>query len=369
MSACRRRTAIAAVLSPAMAVSLVACGQGGESAGSGGTAPGEGGFAIGLLLSQNVQTRWEAFDKPLIEKKIKELCADCATEYANAEGDVATQQQQVETLIDKDVRVLLLSAVNFRSLRSSVERAHDAGIPVVAYDGLVEGPIAAHVSFDNEQVGRVQGEALLKALGDKAEGGQIVMMNGPQTSPTHLAFEKGARSVLEGKVRIGKTYDTPGWSQETAHTNMDGAIAALGADSIDGVYAANDGLATGVISALKAAGIDPLPPVTGQDADLAAVRRIITGEQYMSVYKPFKAEADAAAEMAVALGRGEKLDRIADTTVDTATTKDIPAVLLDPVPVTVDDIKATVVEDGVYTTEQICIPEIASACKKAGLTE
>lgn len=369
MSAYQGRTSLAAgALSLVMAVSLAACGDGGGSGDSGGTASGEGGFAVGLLLSQNVQSRWERFDKPLIEKRIKELCADCTLVYANAEGDVATQQQQLETLINRDVEVLLLSAVNFRSLRSSVERAHDAGIPVIAYDGLVEGPISAHVSFDNERVGRLQGEALLRALGDGADSGQIVMMNGPQTSPTNVAFKRGALSVLRGEVEIGKAYDTPRWSQETAHSNMDGAMAALGVDHIDGVYAANDGLAAGVISALKAAGIRPLPPVTGQDADLAAVQRIVRGEQYMSVYKPFKAEADAAAEMAVALGRGQKLDDIADTTVDTATTKDIPTVLLDPVPVTVDDIEGTVVKDGVYTIDQICTPEVASACERAGLT-
>ncbi|MEY9992901.1 D-xylose transport system substrate-binding protein [Streptomyces sp. V4I8] len=368
MSAHRGRTTIAAAaLSLVTTVSLAACGDSGAG-DSGGTASGEGGFEVGLLFSQNIQPRWESFDKPLIEKKIKELCADCTLQYANAKGDLATQQQQVETMINRDVEVLLLSPVNFRSLRSSVERAHDAGIPVIAYDGLVEGPISAHVSFDNERVGRHQGEALLRALGERADGGRIVMMNGPQTSPTNVAFKKGALAVLRGEVEIGKAYDTPGWSQETAHTNMESAIAALGTDGIDGVYAANDGLASGVISALKAAGLQPLPPVTGQDAELAAVRRIIRGEQYMSVYKPFKAEADTAAEMAVALGRGEKLDDIADTTVDTATTEDVPAVLLDPVPVTVDDIRDTVVKDGLYTIDQICTPQLAPACERAGLT-
>ncbi|SDO24549.1 D-xylose transport system substrate-binding protein [Streptomyces sp. cf386] len=367
MSGCRGRTAVAAS-ALSLVVCLAACGGSGEP-GPGGAASGEGGFTVGLLLSQNIQTRWETFDKPLIERRVKELCAGCALEYANAQGDVAAQKQQVETLLSKDVKVLILSAVNFRSLRSSVERAHDAGVPVIAYDGLVEGPISAHVSFDNERVGRLQGEALLKAMGDKADGGQIVMMNGPQTSPTNVSFKRGAMSALQGKVGIGRSYDVPGWSQEIAHADMVRAIAALGADGIDGVYAANDGLAAGVISALRAARIEPLPPVTGQDADLEAVRRILLGEQYMSVYKPFKAEADTAAEMAVALGRGGNVDAIAKTSVDTATTKDIPAVLLDPVPVTVDNIKDTVIKDGVYTVDQICTPGIRAACERAGLID
>nr|WP_240436566.1 substrate-binding domain-containing protein [Streptomyces sporangiiformans] len=368
MSAYGSRTAVAAA-AVSLVVSLAACGNAGESADSGGNASGKGGFTIGVVFGHIQVARWETFDRPLIEKKLKELCEDCTVEYANAGGDVATQQQQVDTLITKGVKVLILSALDFRSLRSSVETAHDADVPVVAYDGLVEGPISAHVSFDNERVGKLQGEALLRAMGDKADGCQIVMMNGPQTTPTGVAFKKGALSVLEGKVKIGKTYDIPGWRPGTAHTNMVGAIAALGADNIDGVYAANDSLASGVISALKAAGIEPLPPVTGQDADLTAVQRIVTGEQYMSVYKPFKPEADAAAQMAVALGRGEKLDDIAETTVDTPTTKDIPAVLLNPIPVTVDNLKDTVVKDGVYTIDQICTPKFESACKEAGLTQ
>ncbi|MBA4863030.1 substrate-binding domain-containing protein [Streptomyces sp. PSKA54] len=126
-------------------------------------------------------------------------------------------------------------------------------------------------------------------------------------------------------------------------------------------------MASGAISALKAARVTPLPPVTGQDADLAAVQRIITGDQYMSVYKPYKPEADAAADMAVALGRGETLDDIAQDRVNSPTTKEIPADLLTPVSLTVDNIKDTVVKDGMHTIDQICTPEFMSACEKAGL--
>jgi ABC-type xylose transport system substrate-binding protein len=149
---------------------------------------------------------------------------------------------------------------------------------------------------------------------------------------------------------------------------MNGAIAALGAGNIDGVLAANDSLAGAVISSLNARQVRPLPPVTGQDADLAGVRRILRGDQYMTVYKPFKPAADAAAEMAVALGRGEPVESIATGTVDSATTKDIPAVLLPSVSVTAGNIKDTLIKDGMYTIDQICTPQLRSACDKAGLT-
>lgn len=123
-----------------------------------------------------------------------------------------------------------------------------------------------------------------------------------------------------------------------------------------------------MISALNATEVRPLPPVTGQDADLLAVRRIVKGDQYMTVYKPYKSAADAAVEMAVALGRGEPVESIATSTVDNATTKDIPATLLPSVSVTVGTIKDTLIKDGLYTIDQICTPELRAACAKAGIT-
>ncbi len=138
----------------------------------------------------------------------------------------------------------------------------------------------------------------------------------------------------------------------------------MGPDRIDGVLAANDTIAAGVISALKSARVKDLPPVTGQDANLDAVQRIVKGEQYMTVYKPFKAEADAAAAMAVALGRGEELRKIATTTTDKSTTRHIPSVLLTPRAVTVDKIKPTLVKDGMYRVDEICTAELRPACEK-----
>lgn len=274
----------------------------------------------------------------------------------------------MNSLITKGVGVLIIDAVGFKAIGPSVENARDAGIPVVAYDRLAEGPISAYFSFDNERVGRLQGAALLKAMGAKAHGGQIVMMNGDATTPNVGMFKKGALSVLEGRVKIGKAYDTPAWRRENAKFNMTRAIAALGADKIDGVYAVNDGIASGVISAIKEAKIKPLPPVTAQDADLTAVQRIVSGEQYMSVYKPFRPEAEAAAEMALALGRGEELNHITTDKISTSTARNVPAVLLTPIALTVHNINDTVVKHRVYTIDQICTPPYEAACERAGLT-
>jgi ABC-type xylose transport system substrate-binding protein len=325
-------------------------------------------FTVGLLLPSRVAQRWEGSDKPLIEQQVKQLCPHCNVTYANADNDSAAQRQQMMAMITKGVRVLILGATDNRAQRSTVQEAHDAGVPVVAYDRLADGPISGYVSFDGLQVGMLQGRALLKAMHGPPKDRTIVMMNGDPTSSNAAWFKQGALSVLRGKVRIGRSYDTMGWSTNNAHANMAAAISALGSGRIDGVLAANDAIATGVISALKSARVRRLPPVTGQDADLDAVRRIINGEQSMTVYKSFRAEAEAAAAMAVALGRGEKLRSIATTTTDSATTHHIPSVLLTPVAVTTANIKQTLVKDGVYTIAQICTPQLRATCAKAGLT-
>ncbi|MER6068196.1 substrate-binding domain-containing protein [Streptomyces sp. NPDC001817] len=326
------------------------------------------GFTVGLLLPSREAPRWENSDKPLIEQQVKQLCPHCNVTYANAGGDSTAQRQQMIAMITTGVRVLVLGATDNRAQRSSVQAAHDAGVPVVAYDRLADGPVSGYVSFDGVQVGILQGRALLRAMHAPAKDRTIVMMNGDPTSPNAALFKRGALSVLRARVRIGRSYDTPGWSPNNANANMSAAISALGPGRIDGVLAANDAMAAGVISALKSAHVRRLPPVTGQDADLDAVQRIVNGEQLMTVYKSFRAEAEAAAAMAVALGRGEELHTIATTTIDSPTTRHIPSVLLTPVAVTTANIKQTLVKDGVYTIAQICPPHLRTACTKAGLT-
>ncbi len=366
----RMRRAAVAIAAGAMAVSLAACGsakESGDNADSTGSAKKGDDIKVGLLLPENATARYEKFDRVLIEKKVKELTGGKGeVVYANANQDAAKQNQQVDTMVSNKVDVLIVDAVDSKAIAGSVKKAKDSDIPVVAYDRLAEGPIDAYTSFDNVTVGKTQGEALLKALGGKAKDGQIVMMNGSSTDPNAAQFKQGAHSVLDGKVKIGREYDTKEWKPENANANMEGAISALGKDKIVGVYSANDGMAGGIITALKAAGIADIP-VTGQDAELAGVQRIVTGEQYMSVYKPYPQEADVAAEMAVALAQGKSLDSIAKDKVDSPTTKAIPSVLVPVVSLTKDNIKDTVIKDGIYTVNEICTGKYKAACDKIGL--
>ncbi|MFH8800736.1 substrate-binding domain-containing protein [Streptomyces sp. NPDC017936] len=360
------RDAVVAVTAVSAALALTACGP--NTATGPGRDNADDAPTIAVLLPDAITARWETQDGPLLEEKIKKLCEECTVEHANAKGEVALQQQQMDSMISKGVDAILLVAVDGRSLAASVRKADEAGIPVIAYDRLAGGPIAGHVSFDGEQVGRLQGTSLLQGMASRAPDDQIVMMNGDPSDPNAALFKKGALSVLTGRVKIGKSYDTHQWRAEVAHMNMTGAIAALGAGNIDGVYAANDSLAAGSISALRANKVAPIPPVTGQDAELAAVRRIVAGRQYMTVYKPFAPEAASGAALAVAAARGENLGKVAEDTVTARDGTKIAAVMLTPLAVTADNIKDTLVKDGVYTVRQICAPGLWAACGKAGLT-
>ncbi|MFF0303378.1 sugar ABC transporter substrate-binding protein [Streptomyces sp. NPDC004562] len=350
----------AALVAGLLTVSLAGCGSDDKA--------GRESFTVGLLLPNRVTPRWEHADKPLIEKHVARLCPGCRVVYANAEADAARQRDQITSMITKGVEVLILDPADSKALRSSIQDARRAGVPVVAYDRLAEGPVSGFVSFDGARVGRLQGEALLTAMRARGDGRTVVMMNGDPSSANAGWFRRGALSVLAGEVTIARSYDTAGWSQESAHANMSAAISALGADRISGVLAANDAIAAGVVSAFRKAGVDKPPPVTGQDADLEAVRRVVAGEQYMTVYKPFEKEAAAAAAMAVALGRGESAEDVATTTVDSATRRDIPAILLNPAEVKAGDVERTLVRPGVYTVGQICVPELRAACARLGIT-
>jgi D-xylose transport system substrate-binding protein len=340
-------------------------GKGSESAGSGG-----GAKKIAFLLPESKTARYEAQDRPGFEKALKALCSDCEIIYSNADQDAAKQQTQAEAAITNGAQVLVLDPVDAASAGAMVQRAKQSKIPVISYDRLIsDAPVDYYISFDNEKVGQLQGQALVEALGDP-KGKSIVMINGAPTDSNAAMFKKGAHSVLDASgVKIAKEYDTPDWSPDKAQTQMEQAITAVGKDNIDGVYAANDGTGGGAIAAMKGGGIDPTKvPVTGQDAELAGIQRILKGEQHMTVYKAPKPETEAAAKLAYALvmGKGAPAGLINGKTNNGAV--DVPSVLLDPVAVTKDNVKDTVVADGTYTVDQLCKGSFASACESAGLT-
>lgn len=347
-----------------LAATLTACGSDSSDSSSTGddTAASDGGAKkVALLLPENKTARYEAFDRPFFEEAVAAACADCEVIYSNAEQDAAKQQQQAEAAITQGVDVLVMSAVDGKSAATIVNNAKAQGVPVVAYDRFIEGA-DYYVSFDNTRVGELQGEGLVEAM--KAAGnesGDIVMINGAPTDANAADFKAGAHSVIDSSgYTVAAEYDTPDWSPDKAQAWMEGQVSTVKGDLV-GVYAANDGTAGGAIAALKAGGVDPLPPVTGQDAELAAIQRIIAGDQALTIYKAIKPQAENAATAALALANGEAPESSAD--------KDgVPSTLLDPVVVTQDNIMDTVVADGFYTVEDICTPEYADACTELGIS-
>jgi D-xylose transport system substrate-binding protein len=359
---------------------LVVAGCGGSStaatptAGSsttGSSTTGGSGAKIGLLLPENQTPRYEAHDRPDFEKKVKQLCPNCSVVYENANGDATQQQSEADAALAQGVKVLVLDAVDAGSAGAIVAKANAQNVPVVSYDRLITNAnVDYYVSFDNTRVGRLQGQSLaarLKAIGKP--NGPIIMLNGdPADNNAHL-FKQGATSVFKAdNVKIARSYDTPGYSGSTAETEAQQAITALGANGFAGIYGANDDLAGGGITAMKSAGIKPSTrPTTGQDATVAGVQRIITGDQYMTVYKAVTKEAQVAAEIAVPLAKGAKPPAGLVTSNQNNGKKNVPSVLLTPVAVTKSNVTSTVIKDAYDTVAQLCTSAFKAACTAAGI--
>jgi len=369
---------VVSVALASIALAVAACGSSNSSSSSSGSAgtssasagASAGGQKVALLLPESKTARYEALDRPLFTAKLKQLCPNCQLIYSNADQVASKQQQQAEAAITNGAKVLVLDPVDSASAASIVARAKQSKVPVISYDRLIlNAPIDYYVQFDSVSVGKLQGQSLLKALGG-AQGKSIVMINGAPTDNNAKLFKQGAHSVLDKSgVKIAKEYDTPDWSPDKAQTEMQQAITAVGKSNIAGVYAANDGTAGGAIAAMRGGGINPgKVPTTGQDAELAAIQRILAGQQYMTVYKPVKPLADAAAQIAVAVAKGGQPPATLVNSKVNNGQADVPTVSLKVVAVTKDNVKDTILKDGVYKANQICAGQFAAVCKTAGVS-
>jgi D-xylose transport system substrate-binding protein len=340
------------------------------AAGGCGFARPRSGPTISLLLPETKTARYETHDRPEFERTVRRLCSPCRVLYANANQDAAVQQSEAEAALSNGARVLVLDPVDSRAAGAIVARAGAAGVPVVSYDRLVrDADVDYYVSFDNEKVGELQARALLGRLAELGRaGGSLVMLNGSPTDSNAALFKRGAHRVLDGGPwTIGAEYDTPDWSPDRAQQQMEQAVTRLGRGGIAGVYAANDGMAGGAVSALRGAGFTDLPPITGQDAELAGVQRILSGDQYMTVYKAIRPQAEAAARLAVALAtKAPPPAGLINGEVDNGRRR-VPAVLLRPVALTRANVADTVLADGFWAARQICADLFAAACLAAGI--
>ena len=350
-----------------LALAVAGCGDDDSGSGSGGGGGGgeEAGKVAVLLPDSKSSVRWETVDRPFLQKAFKD--AGIESEIQNAEGDKSTQQQQAEQAITNGAKVLLLVNLDSGSGAAIAANAKSQGVKVIDYDRLtLKGDSDYYVSFDNEQVGKLQGEGLVNCVGDKA-GRAVAVLNGSPTDNNATLFKNGYDCVINPKFESGdwKKVDdqsVPDWDNQKALTIFEQMLQKAN-NKIDGVLAANDGLGNAAISAIKQRKLDQIP-VTGQDATLQGIQNIVAGDQCMTVYKAIKKEADAAAELAIALAKGET--PAAPDTIDNET-KDMPSVFLDPVAVTKDNIKDYLGEPDFPKKEEICAGKLAADCEKLGL--
>ncbi|MBT2678746.1 D-xylose ABC transporter substrate-binding protein [Bacillus sp. ISL-35] len=326
------------------------CGQdaGGKGASSDAKDEGNGKLRIGLSVSDLTLERWQ-HDRDFFVDKAEELGADVLVQSAN--GDEAKQVSQIQNMISQDIDALVIIAINSDALTTVVDQAKAEGIPVLAYDRLVNGTdIDAYVSFDNVRVGEMQAEYLV----EKVPTGKYFLMGGSPTDNNAKMFREGQMNIIQplvdkGDIEVVGDQWAKGWDANEALKIMENALTANKND-IDVVVASNDSTAGGAIQALEAQGLAGKVAISGQDADLAGVQRIAEGLQTMTVYKPIKAIAEKSAEVAVQLAKGEKPE--ADSTVNNGKL-DVPFIKLDPIKVGKENIVDTVIKDGFHSYDDV----------------
>ena len=331
--------------------------------GGGGDAP-----RVGVLLPDSKSSvRWETVDRPALQKAFE--AAGVEADITNAEASKSTQQQQAEQAITNGAKVLLLVNLDSGSGAAIAANAQAQGVKVIDYDRLTldTQDTDYYVSFDNEKVGELQGQGLVDCLGDK-QGAEVAVLNGSPTDNNATLFKNGYDSVIDPKFKSGDWTEiddqsVPDWDNQQALTIFEQMLQAND-NKVDGVLAANDGLANAAISAIKQRKL-PQVPVTGQDATLEGIQNIVNGDQCMTVYKAIEKEANAAADLAIALAKGQEPK--ADTTPIDNGSEEVPSVLLEPVPVTSDNISEYIGNPDFPTKEDICAGKLASKCEELGL--
>jgi D-xylose transport system substrate-binding protein len=315
-----------------------------------------------LLPETASSARWDGQDRPLLTQDIKTALGSNATvDYANAGGVQATQQTQAEADLTKGDCILVVAPNDAAQAATIVTSAKAQGVPVISYDRLIQSSdLSYYVSFDNVQVGKLQGQYIADHYKSYVSSGHnnTVMINGAQTDNNALLFYQGAISVLQplyDSKTLTKVYDqyTPQWDNATAQTEMEGALTSHKND-IQIAYVANDGMANSVIAALKAQHLNGKVLVTGQDATVAGIQNILLGNQSMTVYKAISKEAQATADLVKAISQGTSTSSMTNGQTKTSTGAQIPSVLETPVAVDKSNIATTVLADGFVKKSDIC---------------
>ena len=373
----RKKLLAVATATLGVTLTLSACGAnsasqaGGNSGSGGGSEPAKG--TVGVILPETASSaRWESFDKPMLRDALNQQGYKAIVQ--NARGEVDKFATLADGMIAKGVDVLVIASINSKVGNSVSAQAHNAGIPVIDYDRLnVGGRTNHYVSFDNERVGELQGTAMKKALAE-ASGADIIEIEGAPTDNNATLFHEGQRNILQplydsGELNLVDSRRIKNWDNQKGGVVFEQFLTANGG-TVDGVVAANDGLAGAVITVLKKYGLAGKVPVTGQDATAAGLQAILRGHQYMTVFKEIKKEARATAELAAALAEGDKAaaEKIASqVTTDPETGDKVPSVLLEPQTITKENVEI-VVKKGYVEASEICGGDLADTCAKLGIT-
>jgi D-xylose transport system substrate-binding protein len=347
---------------------LAACGSSSDSgstssSGSSGSSGGGKSGKVAFLMPDQASTRYEKQDHPLFEQRLKQLCSSCEVIYQNADSDPSKQQQQATSAITQGAKVMVVDPVDAASLASTLNQAKSRGIKIVAYDRpFPKFKVDAYVSFDNEKIGKLISTSLvdhLKSSGAASKGG-ILQVNGSPTDAAAGLIKKGIHEGVDPSgIKELAEFDTPDWVPAKAQDWVSGQVSKFRGQII-GVVAANDGTGGGAISAFKAAGLHPVPPVTGNDAELAAIQRIVNGDQYNTINKPIKIVASAAAEAAYALLQGKQPKT-------TATVFGSPSALYTPFVVTKENLKKQMIDSGLMKASEVCTKAYAKGCAALGI--
>ena len=370
----KRRLQAAAIAGAALALTVAGCGGeetgGGTGAGGGGQA---GGGKIGVILPDTTTSpRWEANDRPSLRKAFD--AAGVQSDIQNAGGDKSKFGTICDSMINAGVGVLMIVNLDSESGAACLKKAAAAGIKSVDYDRLTLGGGASYyVSFDNVRVGELMGLGLKKCLTDMGKtSGNIVFINGDPTDNNAALFKSGYQKALQPDFDAGRFKlvgdQTGKWDATIAGTVFE-QIYTQNNGRVDGVVAANDTMAGGVVARLAANNLAGRVPVTGQDAQVEALQRLLKGTQCVTVYKNTNLEADAAAKLAIALIKGDTAtaDSLATGRVpDTVAKTDVKSVLATPEAIYKDGVKK-VIADGFQPKAKVCTGEYAQLCTAAGV--
>ncbi len=323
-----------------------------SSPAEGSTTSGQKRPLIGLSLDTLKEERWQN-DSKLFQKRCAEVGADVLVQSAN--GDDTRQINDVQSLISRKVDLIVIVPHDGDAMAKGVQIAHDAGIPVIAYDRMIKNcDLDVYLSFDNVKVGRLQAQWLLDHLPTPGKG-RIVIANGSKTDNNAFLFHQGAMEIFQplidkGDVKIVWEDWTEDWKLENAKKIVNAAISKLGRDGFDAILAAADGVSGGAIQALSEEGLAGKILVTGQDAELVACQRIIAGTQSMTIYKPLKKLASNAAEVAMKMAKGKPI--VATQIVNNGKI-DVPSILGDIIAVDKTNMMQTVIADGFQKKEAV----------------